>query len=1319
MNLTIYPVSVLSCRKNAENINTDKNNIGTEINNENLKNRLTLQTLPLNLFKFQRMAKLPVAFKGEGESEWVRFCRNKRKCPNMKLEEVMSWNVKSYNACVVNPILENKALFGFLHEYVPYILQNTTEEDAKIKAETISHISKNIKGLNTNPSDTAKLIAALKTHEQSDIFNRTILLDYPHYSKIRNINTIIINSSKEEPKRAITDILNKMSDKKLHEKTELIMHIADMLPLINHSVKAKMAQAIFSDERLYANTEFMANSPEILSNTKTQNEAKIKLFLINKILQNEDLLNNRTFINKATSMIKNAKTLEQAKIISLIMSDKRLSENPDFMAISGEFIENAEEEENAKIKINLLSRILQNKDLLNDKSFIKLLKSLETKEQAQLIFNIISDKKLFSNEKLMEEVKNIIYSTQDSDSSYGKEIIEKAKIKSNVLNEILKNKDLLETPSFINNAVELLKAVETKAQGELTIGIMSDKRLFGDEKFMKNAWYIIRNAENSECAKTEIKILNKILKNENLLNDEKYIYKAAKIMTFSKTPHGAKLGFDILSNERFYNNSALMACSKLIINNTYVNNIENILPVFEDKEISQSQVKNILTNKTASKFIDIYKKQNINEISRESKKDLLKKLVDSKEGIFNIPYNIKKFFPIIPDNQKDYCRLLPSVVRSLGFDTNILIEKDFVKKLNNLGETLEKISEENFKKLEIRQEYSKDEFIEDILKRIKDLPEKEKQKVFDYFGFELYRNDEKRNNGIKYAATGYSIAGYPVNLNNGEKLSQIESAKTRQIIEDLRQNVIRFSKNNKIICENKELENDLNNIIKFLPELRPLIGCNQHGEKIKIQDGTEVQKGHQFDVFKHSLKVMQGIVKDAGYKNLKNPEDKKIMLLASLLHDIAKKEGALDKYHADNSSFDASFIVKKFKLEKETEIKLFTLIKNHEWNNYVNSAATSKERTQRQQSVAYDLRHDNLFDMSLIFTHADLKAVNDEFHDLKNEKRISKADGITRSYGEAADFHAKEIKKFIEELKPSQPLLPVTPIPSSNTIQKAITNINADGSTNIKGVYKDKDGLIVLKYNELENEDLEKIGFPIGSITKGITAKTSAGEDVNTGNIKFFAHGLDYSNQLAKFNAFSLIDSDVLLSVSYAERPESKYRFFRAQGILLDCDTKYVHGGGETDSGSGCGKEIKDFKKRYIFGGDREGDRKFISKLIKNALNIESDKEYIDFVDKHKNSSMLKIEEDKRNALIRAFAEINSSIRTGKREYNEMYISNPKPPMAVFAYAENYHEKINNPLEFLNRTEIQEHELKAVRERTEFLREYAIEKNIPFIVFGD
>ena len=115
-----------------------------------------------------------------------------------------------------------------------------------------------------------------------------------------------------------------------------------------------------------------------------------------------------------------------------------------------------------------------------------------------------------------------------------------------------------------------------------------------------------------------------------------------------------------------------------------------------------------------------------------------------------------------------------------------------------------------------------------------------------------------------------------------------------------------------------------------------------------------------------------------------------------------------------------------------------------------------------------------------------------------------------------------------------------------------------------------------------------------------------------------------------------------------------------------------------------------------------------------------NDKEYITFVKDDQNKPLNEIEpEELRTKIINAFATINSTIRKGKREYNEMYISNPKPPMGVFAYAEDYNEKIDNPVEFLNRAETGVHESRPVKERTEFLRAYALEHNVPFIVFGD
>ena len=177
----------------------------------------------------------------------------------------------------------------------------------------------------------------------------------------------------------------------------------------------------------------------------------------------------------------------------------------------------------------------------------------------------------------------------------------------------------------------------------------------------------------------------------------------------------------------------------------------------------------------------------------------------------------------------------------------------------------------------------------------------------------------------------------------------------------------------------------------------------------------------------------------------------------------------------------------------------------------------------------------------------------------------------------------------------------------------------------------------------------------------------------------------------------------------------------------MDFDAKYVHDGGNKDSDSGYGKSIADLKKHYIFGGERASERGYVSYLIKNATGM-NDAEYVEFKKANENKPLSEIEpKETREAIIRAFASLNSNSRKGAREYNEMYGSNPKEVMAVFAYSVDYTEKLGNPLGFLNRTTINPNErhslgnapAKSVSERTEFLRRYALEHDIPFVIFGD
>ena len=75
--------------------------------------------------------------------------------------------------------------------------------------------------------------------------------------------------------------------------------------------------------------------------------------------------------------------------------------------------------------------------------------------------------------------------------------------------------------------------------------------------------------------------------------------------------------------------------------------------------------------------------------------------------------------------------------------------------------------------------------------------------------------------------------------------------------------------------------------------------------------------------------------------------------------------------------------------------------------------------------------------------------------------------------------------------------------------------------------------------------------------------------------------------------------------------------------------------------------------------------------IIKEATGMD-DEAYIAFVKKYENKSFTEIEPiELREKIINTFASINSNVRNGHREYNEMYISNPNKVSGVFAYSKN------------------------------------------------
>lgn len=1134
------------------------------------------------------------------------------------------------------------------------------------------------------------------------------------------------------------------------------------------SYKFEILQKIVSNKQLYENESINRNIVKIINNINTDEECKAKSELLDKYTSDENWNNNDTvkrIIGKITSGVyRDNRQKGTIAILNKYLSDenwqncKKINEKLEFIAY------NCNTEDEARAKIIVADKILSNKILAENEGIknntVIILQYCNSDQNAEVKVKIAdkysSNPKLYENENLREIIWSILH-TVSTKSGYNikSELFDKFsddkkwnendlinKLIGNMLNKVtnegeeeaieiicdkyLSKKELTENEYINKNIEEILKsAILSKKKAEVIVKLiekyfcLKDVDTYGKDDVDNIFHLMFLTSENIENDK-RIKLFDKYLGNEMLYTNEnlrKNIYDLM-LRTFREESYAEMENFlndyirnpklnkseliqntlsDILKNtnnkmQRCYNDEIIkFALNYEISEETFKRLIkcyektepEEIEKLFMNagREKFEEITKKIADFITASKFAILYNVENINEIPIADKKNILREMVKNNNGMFQLSNKQKQNFPLIPSNTEEYCLLLPQIAKSIGIETIELTTEEiceFEKSITNMSKTLSMLSDKKFNKIKIDTEYKKEDFINDVIYTLNDLTVNERQCVYDFYGFELKKTERNKE--------GYSIYGYPLDMNYEEKLTQIQNQKVRAKIEKLRGFVINFTKENKVKTNNPSIEKELNTILKLAPELYTCINKKQH-------------ETHDFDIMKHSLKVMQKIVQNKNYKKLNN-SDKKVMLLAAMYHDISKAEGCADKTHSKESSFDAFYLTKKFKLNKEEQNKLYTLIKNHEWYQYTNTSTNKGELNNRLQSVAFEFRNGDMFKMAQMFTIADMKGVksNDGFYVGKNKN---------------FDDFSRKINKYTEMLKNTEPVLPITKIPKASELDKYITNVNSDGTTNIKGVYKTASGITAIKYNEIEN--WEAIGFPKGTKSRGILVKNqNDGSEIDTGNIKFFVHGLEKRQDIAKFDAFSLPDSEALLSVSYAERPESKYKFFRTQGVILDVDSEYIYGGGRTDSGSGYKKDIKEFKENYASENFYKKNREFVSELLKETLDL-SKEEYIDFVSKNKNKSMLEIEpKEYREKLIEAFANISSHCRLGMREYNEMFVSNPRV-MGVFAY--------DNLVEYSffdrNRNDGTLIVPSFVENQQPYLKEYAKRNDLILFVFGD
>lgn len=689
-------------------------------------------------------------------------------------------------------------------------------------------------------------------------------------------------------------------------------------------------------------------------------------------------------------------------------------------------------------------------------------------------------------------------------------------------------------------------------------------------------------------------------------------------------------------------------------------NIKSIQEIYASKEITpkaaseklNSIPENILKKMTGDydaanyiRFEEFADKKNINELTLAEKKKLMDKLIKNNsrsfDGYGNRSKDSDNLFPLIPSNQKQYCETLQKLAKSIGISTKQLTPAELQTFENGLQELGKELQHIDFNKIQLEMKMSRKDFTQKAMNLMEGLEENERRKVMDYFGFEI--NNKK-------------LKGYPINLNNGEKLQEIEQNKTKAVIERLRPIVKEFSEQNPItvVNGNKAFEKALNDVLSGLPELRPMIGKPQH-------------KTHAYTLDLHTLKVLQGVTANPKFATL-SKEDKKIVSIASLLHDVTKTEGLRDPLHPMESAFDAYYIIQKMNLPEEQQLKVYELIKSHNWLDRLNNPKNTAEKVERiAQDIAFDARHTNTFELAKILCEADLKAVRKDPTFFDHHKKT------LQTMSDKVDGYLKRIHE-------TQIVLPQTEIPKASKLTGA-TEKTANGIKN-KVIYMDQ-----------APDDLSTLGF-----AKGTTKD----------NWRALVHALDHEDQMSKFNTFSVIDTEALLSTSYID--SKNYRVFRKQGFILDVNSNDIHAGYYRDFGTGYSKDIELLKSDYLFQGKRKLDtqnqnvwsgdrteyRDYISGLVKKKMNI-NDAEYVKLMEKIQSCKSItdieKVDKNFADNLQQIFGEMDAGKRRGGRQYNEMLVTRPKI-QAVFAYDSDYN-KI-----------------------PKFLRKYAQDNDLPIIIFG-
>lgn len=362
----------------------------------------------------------------------------------------------------------------------------------------------------------------------------------------------------------------------------------------------------------------------------------------------------------------------------------------------------------------------------------------------------------------------------------------------------------------------------------------------------------------------------------------------------------------------------------------------------------------------------------------------------------------------------------------------------------------------------------------------------------------------------------------------------------------------KFLYENEVKTGDKELDIELNKIIKASPEFINTIGRKN-------------DKKCMYTLDIHQLLTLCYAINDEEYKNLSN-KDKNALKGACLFSDIAFVSSFKNKDERNLSSIYSREILGKFIQNDEILNRIYRISKNHSRiKSYFNINSDVS-----QESLAYQLRGKNDLTVANIMAKADAKAMGGDFY-IKNKDCFSKET-------------MEDIKLAIKFMHANGMVL-ITDYPvSGEKTNEWAKEINGKK-------YK------ILNLRNIKNdEDMGKYGFHSGTKKK---------------DLNFLVHMVSNVKNLENFRNLLKSSNDAVLSESLIAPKNKRTLNGMKYGFLLAQNSFDIINAYREDQGSGTKKNEGDAIE-YIFDYGLIERRESFKEFLLSKLGI-SPKEVTDF----------------------------------------------------------------------------------------------------------